>query len=245
MRGPRQDDDSVIENPLKLGLIQANPMAIGLLHASRNTRKLKITAAAECDRALLERSCEPEELKGVKWYESYNAILRDPDATTRVDSVFIGGTTSTRSQWAVAAAQHHKHVLIGCPAAADYESTVVMRDACVAEDVALQDVVPFSHHTRTEEILSTIAESRFFGEVRRVDVAFTISASRDFLEGAGKESTAKDDPLGCLGDLGWACARMGKLAYGVLNPVRAQVIHSEATAENVPVDVTAVRISVF
>ena len=121
MRGPRQDDDSVIENPLKLGLIQANPLAIGLLHASRNTRKLKITAAAECDRALLERSCEPEELKGVKWYESYNAILRDPDATTRVDSVFIGGTTSTRSQWAVAAAQHHKHVLIGCPAAADYE----------------------------------------------------------------------------------------------------------------------------
>jgi len=240
MRGPRQDDDSVIENPLKLGLIQANPLAIGLLHASRNTRKLKITAAAECDRALLERSCEPEELKGVKWYESYNAILRDPDATTRVDSVFIGGTTSTRSQWAVAAAQHHKHVLIGCPAAADYESTVVMRDACVAEDVALQDVVPFSHHTRTEEILSTIAESRFFGEVRRVDVAFTISASRDFLEGAGKESTAKDDPLGCLGDLGWACARMGKLAYGVLNPVSAQVIHSEATAENVPVDVTAV-----
>ena len=107
MRGPRQDDDSVIENPLKLGLIQANPMAIGLLHASRNTRKLKITAAAECDRALLERSCEPEELKGVKWYESYNAILRDPDATTRVDSVFIGGTTSTRSQWAVAAAQHN------------------------------------------------------------------------------------------------------------------------------------------
>ena len=188
MRGPRQDDDSVIENPLKLGLIQANPLAIGLLHASRNTRKLKITAAAECDRALLERSCEPEELKGVKWYESYNAILRDPDASTRVDSVFIGGTTSTRSQWAVAAAQHHKHVLIGCPAAADYESTVVMRDACVAEDVALQDVVPFSHHTRTEEILSTIAESRFFGEVRRVDVAFTISASRDFL-GKSEEST--------------------------------------------------------
>ena len=86
----------------------------------------------------------------------------------------------------MAAAQHHKHVLIGCPAAADYESTVVMRDDGVAEDVALQDVVPFSHHTRTEEILSTIAESRFFGEVRRVDVAFTISASETF-SGAGKE----------------------------------------------------------
>merc|ERR1719482_882631 len=102
------------------------------------------------------------------------------------------------------------------------------------------DVVPFSHHERTEQMLSTIAEARFFGEVRRIDVAFTISASRDFLEGAGREPTAKDDPLGCLGDPGWACARMGKLAYGVLNPVSAQVIHSEATAENVPVDVTAV-----
>ena len=89
MRGPRQDDDSVIENPLKLGLIQANPMAIGLLHASRNTRKLKITAAAECDRALLERSCEPEELKGVKWYESYNAILRDPAQRQRGGLPFL------------------------------------------------------------------------------------------------------------------------------------------------------------
>ena len=49
-----------------------------------------------------------------------------------------------------------------------------MRDACVAEDVALQDVVPPAHRAR--RMLSTIAESRFFGEVRRVDVAFTISA---------------------------------------------------------------------
>jgi predicted dehydrogenase len=240
MRGPREDPDDVIENPLKLGIIQANALAVGLLNAARSTRKLKIVAAAECDRALLERGCEADELKGLKWYESYNAILRDPDAITRVDAVFIGGNTGSRTPWAVAAAQHHKHVLIGCPAAADYESTVVMRDACVAEGVALMDVVPFSHHERTEQMLSTIAEARFFGEVRRIDVAFTISASRDFLEGAGKESTAKDDPLGCLGDLGWACARMGKLAYGVLNPVSAQVIHSEATAENVPVDITAV-----
>ena len=240
MRGPREDPDDVIENPLKLGIIQANALAVGLLNAARSTRKLKIVAAAECDRALLERGCEADELKGLKWYESYNAILRDPDAVTRVDAVFIGGNTGSRTPWAVAAAQHHKHVLIGCPAAADYESTVVMRDACVAEGVALMDVVPFSHHERTEQMLSTIAEARFFGEVRRIDVAFTISASRDFLEGAGKESTAKDDPLGCLGDLGWACARMGKLAYGVLNPVSAQVIHSEATAENVPVDITAV-----
>ena len=240
MRGPREDPDDVIENPLKLGIIQANALAVGLLNAARSTRKLKIVAAAECDRALLERGCEADELKGLKWYESYNAILRDPDAITRVDAVFIGGNTGSRTPWAVAAAQHHKHVLIGCPAAADYESTVVMRDACVAEGVALMDVVPFSHHERTEQMLSTIAEARFFGEVRRIDVAFTISASRDFLEGAGKESKAKDDPLGCLGDLGWACARMGKLAYGVLNPVSAQVIHSEATAENVPVDITAV-----
>ena len=245
MRGPREDPDDVIENPLKLGIIQANALAVGLLNAARSTRKLKIVAAAECDRALLERGCEADELKGLKWYESYNAILRDPDAITRVDAVFIGGNTGSRTPWAVAAAQHHKHVLIGCPAAADYESTVVMRDACVAEGVALMDVVPFSHHERTEQMLSTIAEARFFGEVRRIDVDFTISASRDFLEGAGKESTAKDDPLGCLGDLGWACARMGKLAYGVLNPVSAQVIHSEATAENVPVDITAVRISAF
>ena len=142
-------------------------LAIGLLTRA-NTRKLKITAAAECDRALLERSCEPEELKGVKWYESYNAILRDPDATTRVDSVFIGGTTSTRSQWAVAAAQHHKHVLIGCPAAADYESTVVMRDASWRGRGPSRRQCP-SRTTRTEDAVDDCG-IRFFGEVRRVDV---------------------------------------------------------------------------
>ena len=84
-------------------------------------------------------------------------------------------------------------------------------------------------------MLSTIAEGsvlRGGAEDRRG--LHHICISRDFLEGAGKESTAKDDPLGCLGDLGWACARMGKFAYGVLNPVSAQVIHSEATAENGP-----------
>ena len=118
----------------------------------------------------------------------------------------------------MAAAQHHKHVLIGCPAAADYESTVVMRDACVAEDVALQDVVPFSHHTRTEEILSTIAESRFFGEVRRVDVAFTISASsEDFLEGAGKGVDGQGRPARLSGRPG-----LGLRAHGEARVRRAQ-----------------------
>ena len=118
MRGPRQDDDSVIENPLKLGLIQANPMAIGLLHASRNTRKLKITAAAECDRALLERSCEPEELKGVKWYE---ATTRSGDRTQRRGwTRFYWRHHKHEEPVGRGRGQHHKHVLIGCPAAADY-----------------------------------------------------------------------------------------------------------------------------
>ena len=35
MRGPREDPDDVIENPLKLGIIQANALAVGLLNAAR------------------------------------------------------------------------------------------------------------------------------------------------------------------------------------------------------------------
>ena len=237
MRGA-EDNDGV--EPLRIGIIGATPLAIGLLQAAFSSKKVNVMAAAERDRDLLEAACEPEELERIKFYETYNAMLQDP-REDRCDAVFIGGCAATRHQWCVSAAQCHKHVLVSIPAAAEYESSKEMRDVCQAEDVALADVCPFTHHARTEEILMQINEKRFFGDVRRVEATFTISATREFLEGAGREATAKDDPLGCLGDLGWACARIGKLVYGPeLQPRSAQVIHSEATAQNVPVDVTAV-----
>ena len=135
----------------------------------------------------------------------------------------------------------HKHVLVEKPLASELSDALMMRRACAEEDVVLMDSTMFPYHERTEQILTEIRNPRDFGEVRRVTAAFSFGATEQFLRGSESARAAEDDPLGCLGDLGWYCARAGLLAFGPdANPKSCQATVTDSNAQGVPLDVAGV-----
>ena len=77
--------------------------------------------------------------------------------------------------------------------------------------------------------------------MRRVTAAFSFGATEQFLRGSESARAAEDDPLGCLGDLGWYCARAGLLAFGPdANPKSCQATVTDSNAQGVPLDVAGV-----
>ena len=223
--------------PLRLGLLGLSPHSRTLVDAARQSQRCAIVAAAVRDEKRLAAWGEEEDLVGVRFYESYNELLRDDN----VDAVYIGLPTAQHMVWCCAAAKMHKHVLVEKPLAGELSDALAMRRACAEEDVVLMDSTMFPYHERTEQILTEIRNPRDFGEVRRVTAAFSFGATEQFLRGSESARAAEDDPLGCLGDLGWYCARAGLLAFGPdANPKSCQATVTDSNAQGVPLDVAGV-----
>ena len=222
--------------PLRLGLLGLSPSSRTLVDAARRSDRVEIVAVAVRDKARLAEwraECEVD----VNVYESYNSLLRDGD----VDAVYIGLPTRQHASWCCAAAKMHKHVLVEPPLASELSDALAMREACAREDVVLMDAAMFVHHERTRQIMEEIGSKRDFGEVRRCTAAFSFSASAAFLRASEAERAAEDDPLGCVGDLGWYCARAGLLAFGPdAMPKSCQATVSEFNAMGVPLDCSGV-----
>eukprot|EP00475_Leptophrys_vorax_P018901 TRINITY_DN2580_c0_g1_i3.p1 TRINITY_DN2580_c0_g1~~TRINITY_DN2580_c0_g1_i3.p1 ORF type:complete len:209 (+),score=57.96 TRINITY_DN2580_c0_g1_i3:364-990(+) len=93
--------------------------------------------------------------------------------------------------------------------------------SCICRDCKVQfmDGVMFMHNPRLDLLAERINDKGdFFGEVTRVTSAFSYNAPVEFLEGGDIRTQANADPLGCLGDLGWYCIRIGLVAFQYTMP---------------------------
>ena len=134
----------------------------------------------------------------------------------------------------------HKHVLVEKPLASELSDALTMQRACAEEDVVLMDSAMFPYHERTQQMMAEVSNTRDFGEVRRVTAAFSFGATEEFLRGSEGNRAAEDDPLGCVGDLGWYCARAGLLAFGGATPASCMATVNESNSQGVPLDCTGV-----
>ena len=189
--------------PLRLGLLGLSPSSQSLVDAAHRSGRVEIVAVAVRDRARLAEWSADGAHAEVTVYNSYNDLLRDGN----IDAVYVGLPTRQHVPWCCAAAKMHKHVLVEPPLASELADALAMREACAAEDVVLMDASMFAHHQRTREMFEEVLCRRDFGEVRRVNAAYSFSATADFIRGSDDARAAEDDPLGCLGDLGWYLGR--------------------------------------
>ena len=98
------------------------------------------------------------------------------------------------------------------------------------------------HHTRLHKIEDQLRgdPAAFFGPVARVNAAFSFAADQEFLAGGDIRTQASGDPLGCLGDLGVYCIRIGQAAFGWgVAPTSARAVRVRRNQHGVPIDVTA------
>lgn len=207
-------------NPLRWGILGGAGIARKNWEAIRLSGTGIVTAVASRDvvrAATFVDQCQAEAPFDTKpaAVGGYDALLARPD----VDAVYIPLPTGVRGEWVRKAAAAGKHVLCEKPCAGSATELRGMIEACSAAGVQFMDGVMFQHSQRLDSIRAVLADEARFGEIRRIDSAFSFLADAGFAE-ANIRGQAGLEPMGCLGDLGWYNIRFTLWAMGWQRPCR-------------------------
>jgi xylose dehydrogenase (NAD/NADP) len=153
---------------LRLGILGAGRIAQkAIAPAAHKARNVDLVAAASRE---LKRA---ESLGARRAYDSYDALLADPD----VDAVFITTHNGLHCKLAIAAMQRGKHVLCEKPLA----PTVAECERMVAESertgMRLMEAFMYRYHPQIAA-LQQIARSGRIGDVRHLDSSFHFHLDR-------------------------------------------------------------------
>ena len=230
-------------NPLRWGILGGAGIARKNWEAIRLSGNGIVTAVASRDAARAAAfvdQCQAEAPFDHKpaALGGYDALLARPD----VDAAYIPLPTGIRREWGRKAAAAGKHVLGEKPCAGTAGELRGMIEACSAAGVQFMDGVMFQHSQRLDSIRAVLDDHAGFGEIRRVDSAFSFLADEGFAD-ANIRGQAGLEPLGCLGDLGWYNIRFTLWALGWQKPSRVTAkCHrwmGGAGSERVPAEVSA------
>ncbi len=169
--------------------------------------------------------------------DAYNTLLD----STNLDSVYIPLPTKLHEQY-VAKALSSKHVLLEKPVATSAASYRQMLDAASKSGKFLMDGTMFVHHPRTAHFVTSIPNPN------RVHFNFTFDASGGGNFFKNDIRVKKDgDCMGCVGDLGWYCVRMGLLVFSACDAsvlkgmaIDARVVRYQLNEEGVPIGVECI-----
>lgn len=177
-----------------------------------------------------------EHCPGAKAYGSYDELLDDPD----VQAVYIPLPTVGRGDWVVKAAAKRKHVLCEKPLEGSLRAAQRMVAACREAGVQFMDNTMFMHHDRMAAVQRAISEGGLVGPAKHVVSAFSLPLGDDDAWSKGNIRTKRDqEPLGCLGDLGWYCVRFTMFAFGYDLPEAVSCHFLEESDDGVPLKVMA------
>ena len=147
-------------------------------------------------------------------------------------------------EWGVKVAKAGKHLLIEKPVGVDCAEVRTIVAACEANGVLFMDGVMFMHHPRLAKIEQLCWDepagppgTSFLGPVHRVTTGFSFRGDAPFFK-SNIRALAGGDPLGCVGDLGIYCVRIGLVAFGYRPPRAARCIKMRRNAGGVPIDAT-------
>jgi predicted dehydrogenase len=122
------------------------------------------------------------------------------------DAVYIPLPTKLHKQYVIRALEIGKHVLLEKPVANSADEYRQMLLAASKSGKFLMDGTMFVHHPRTEAFVKSIPNPT------RVHFNFTFDGDINFHQNDIR--TKKNlDFMGCIGDLGWYCTRMGLLVF--------------------------------
>ena len=98
-----------------------------------------------------------------KAYESYEALLDDPD----IDAVYIPLPNHLHKEWVIKAAKKGKHVLVEKPAALSAEEAQEMIEACSEQGVKFMEAFMYQLHPQHARVKEIIASGEI-GEVKLI-----------------------------------------------------------------------------
>lgn len=176
----------------------------------------------------------------VRVFSGENAYVELVDSQDLVDAIYIPLPTCLHKEWVIKALKAGKHVLVEKPVAlspVDYQEMQI-----VANETRkyLMDGSMFVHHPRTALFLNKISQPESFGIITRINSKFTFLGHEGFFS-TNIRTRSDGDPMGCIGDLGWYCIRMGILILRSVGNYDVKWVQVPAFKVNdcgVPIDAT-------
>ncbi len=147
----------------------------GILGTARINERL-IPAFRESDRselrAVASRSQSKADEYAKQWqiplaYESYEALLADPD----INAVYISLPNGFHAEWTVKSADAGKHVLCEKPLALSVAEVGQMSEAARRNNVVLQEAAMYRYHPQTRKVQELI-DSGAIGDIRMIQSLF-------------------------------------------------------------------------
>ncbi len=175
--------------------------------AIRHCENACVTAVASRNEASANRFIDecssqvPQQTRPVA-VGSYEALLARED----IDAVYIPLPTALRHEWVIRAAQAGKHIIGEKPAALNAEQVTQMLAACRDANVQYMDGVMFMHSQRLPLVRKLLDSENPVGKLRRMASHFSFAGDDTFCN-SNIRTHSELEPYGCLGDLGWYCAR--------------------------------------
>ncbi|HET7578079.1 MAG TPA: Gfo/Idh/MocA family oxidoreductase [Bacillales bacterium] len=207
----------------------ANIARKALVPAIKDAKNAELTGIASRSGRAKEAK---EELGFRKSYDSYEALLSDPE----IDAVYIPVPNALHAEWTAKAAEAGKHVLCEKPAALTAEEAQQMIEACRKADVLFMEAFMYQFHPQHEKVKSIIAS----GEIGQVK----LMRSRFAFKLADLENVRFDRQLGggSLYDVGCYCIHSSRYILGA-EPIKAYArAHIDPKFE---VDLTATGVLTF
>ncbi|QDV55327.1 1,5-anhydro-D-fructose reductase [Rosistilla oblonga] len=203
-------------------IFRLNALRFGVLGTARIARR--IVADMQSVDAIQVVGIASRDPARARWYadqygiaqafDSYDAML----ASDSIDAIYIPLPPSLHHDWALAAADAGKHLIVEKPVAMTLAEAQAIDQRCRDRGRQWLDATAWLHHLRTDRIRQSIDA----GELGRVQ---HISVACSFFEPFQSDDHRLKPDLGggCLLDLGWYAYGMARWAAGRL-PVAVQSI---------------------
>ena len=163
---------------------------------------------------------------------AYHTLLADKSC----EAVYIPLPSKLHNEYVIDALKAGKHVLLEKPVANSAEEYREMLNMASQNQKLLLDGTMFVHHPRTNQFINSIPNPS------RVHFNFTFDGGESFHKNDIR-TKKEGDFMGCVGDLGWYCTRMGLLVFsggdacklnGIITDV--QCTRYQLNDEGVPID---------
>jgi xylose dehydrogenase (NAD/NADP) len=189
--------------------MSSGKVRFGIIGVGRITREQFAPALLSAEQAVLHAAASrdmtrAEGLKPQRAYESYSALLEDPD----VEAVYIGTHNGLHKELVIEALKQGKHVLcekpLGCTAA-DCEEMVATADATQRH---LVEAFMYRHHPQIERVQELLRQGTI-GELMVVEASFNVR-----LTDTDDVRMRPDWGGGSLLDVGCYCVNFSRLFLG-------------------------------
>ena len=158
---------------IRWGILGPGSIAKVFVNGLRFSRTGKAEAVASRSLARAEALAEPFGIP--KRYDSYEALLADPD----IDAVYVATIHPAHLEWVKKAAAAGKHILVEKPIGVNRGEAEEMLAAAKANDVFLMEAFMYRCHPQIRKV-SELIQSGVIGEVRVIRSAFGYNAGTNW-----------------------------------------------------------------